>query len=186
MVRIIAFLVAALCWAGSALAQAYPDRPVRIVVPFPPGGAVDILGRMVAQQLGEKWKQSVVVDNRPGGGTVLGASLVAKSPPDGYTILLTVTAHTVNATLMEKLPFDPIKDFAPITMAASGLTILVVNPALPVSCDREFTGSAGLTTRMVSPDAAIVIGAKSLIGSNGSFSMSVAFTVCAVTVRRIV
>jgi tripartite-type tricarboxylate transporter receptor subunit TctC len=142
MVRIIAFLVAALCWTGSALAQAYPDRPVRIVVPFPPGGAVDILGRMVAQQLGEKWKQSVVVDNRPGGGTVLGASLVAKSPPDGYTILLTVTAHTVNATLMEKLPFDPIKDFAPITMAASGLTILVINPALPVSSVSQLVAHA--------------------------------------------
>jgi len=134
MSRIIAVLVAAaLCWAGAAHAQSFPDRSVRIVVPFPPGGAVDILGRMVGQQLGEKWKQPVVIDNRPGGGTVLGASLVAKSPPDGYTILLTVTAHTVNATLMEKLPFDPVKDFAPITMAASGLTILVINPALPVS-----------------------------------------------------
>jgi tripartite-type tricarboxylate transporter receptor subunit TctC len=133
MFRILALLVAALCWAGTVLAQPYPDRSVRIVVPFPPGGAVDILGRTVAQELSEKWKQPVVVDNKPGAGTVLGATQVAKAPPDGYTILLTVTAHTVNATLMDKLPFDPIKDFAPITMAATGLTVLVVNPALPVN-----------------------------------------------------
>jgi tripartite-type tricarboxylate transporter receptor subunit TctC len=76
--------------------------------------------RTVAQPLSEKWKQPVLVDNKPGGGTVLGAALVAKAPPDGYTILLTVTAHAVNATLMDKLPFDPVKDFAPITMAATG------------------------------------------------------------------
>ena len=133
MTRLFALLFAALFWTPGALAQSYPDRPVRLVVPFPPGGAVDILGRTVAQQLSEKWKQSVVVDNKPGGGTVLGASQVAKATPDGYTILLTVTAHTVNASLMEKLPFDPVKDFAPITMAATGLTVLVVNPSLPVS-----------------------------------------------------
>ena len=130
-------LVAALIWGGLAAAQGYPARPVRIVVPFPPAGAVDILGRVVGQKLGEKWKQSVVIENRPGGGTVLGTDIVAKSPPDGHTLLLAVTSHTINATLVDKLPFDPIRDFAPITLAATGLTILVAHPSVPANSVNE-------------------------------------------------
>ncbi len=126
-------IVAALLWTGLAAAQTFPTRPVRIVVPFPPVGAVDILGRLVGQKVGDKWKQSVVIENRPGGGTVLGTDIVAKAFPDGYTILLAVTSHTINATLVDKLPFDPIRDFAPITLAATGLTILVVHPSVPAN-----------------------------------------------------
>ena len=118
---------------GLAAAQTFPVRPVRIVVPFPPAGAVDILGRLVGQKVGDKWKQSVVIENRPGGGTVLGTDIVAKASPDGHTILLAVTSHTINATLVDKLPFDPIRDFAPITLAATGLTILVVHPSVPAN-----------------------------------------------------
>jgi len=135
-------LVAALIWAGLAAAQSYPSRPVRIVVPFPPAGAVDILGRVVGQKLGEKWKQSVVIENRPGGGTVLGTDIVAKSPPDGHTLLLAVTSHTINATLVDKLPFDPIRDFAPITLAATGLTILVAHPSVPANSVNELIALA--------------------------------------------
>ena len=132
MSRIYAFVLGVV-WCGLAAAQAFPVRPVRIVVPFPPAGAVDILGRLVGQKVGDKWKQSVVIENRPGGGTVLGTDIVAKASPDGHTILLAVTSHTINATLVDKLPFDPIRDFAPITLAAIGLTILVVHPSVPAN-----------------------------------------------------
>jgi len=142
MIRIAGLFFAATLWAGAALAQSYPMRPVRIIVPFPPAGAVDILGRLVGQKLGEKWKQSVVVENRPGGGTVLATDLVAKSPADGYTILVAVTSHTINATLVDKLPFDPVKDFAPITLAATGLTILVAHPAVPANSVTELIAFA--------------------------------------------
>jgi tripartite-type tricarboxylate transporter receptor subunit TctC len=138
------FLVfaAALLWASLAAAQTFPTRPVRIIVPFPPAGAVDILARIVGQKLNEKWKQSVVIENRPGGGTVLGTDVVAKSQPDGHTLLLAVTSHTINATLVDKLPFDPIRDFAPISMAATGLTILVVHPSVPANSVTELIAYA--------------------------------------------
>lgn len=142
MVRPFAFCLAALLWAGLACGQSYPARPVRVIVPFPPAGAVDILARVVGQKLGDKWKQSVVVENRPGGGTVLGSDLVAKSAPDGYTLLLAVTAHAVNATLVDKLPFDPVKDFAPITLAATAPNILIVHPSVPANSVAELIAYA--------------------------------------------
>ena len=141
MSRIYAFVLGVV-WCGLAAAQAFPVRPVRIVVPFPPAGAVDILGRLVGQKVGDKWKQSVVIENRPGGGTVLGTDIVAKASPDGHTILLAVTSHTINATLVDKLPFDPIRDFAPITLAATGLTILVVHPSVPANSVTELIAYA--------------------------------------------
>ena len=133
MARLFPFCLAALLWAGLVSAQSFPTRPVRIVVPFPPAGAVDILARVVGQKVGDKWKQGVVVENRPGGGTVLGTDIVAKSPADGYTLLLAVTAHAVNATLVDKLPFDPVKDFATITLAATAPNILIVHPSVPAN-----------------------------------------------------
>jgi tripartite-type tricarboxylate transporter receptor subunit TctC len=139
--RLCAFALA-LAWAGFASAQPYPSRPVRIVVPFPPAGAVDILARVVGQKVSEKWKQSVVIENRPGGGSVLGTDIVAKSAPDGYTLLLAVTAHAVNATLVDKLPFDPVKDFATITLAATAPNILIVHPSVPASTVRELIAYA--------------------------------------------
>ncbi len=142
MLRIAGICLAMTFSIGAALAQSYPTRPVRIIVPFPPAGAVDILGRVVGQKLSEKWKQSVVIENRPGGGTVLGTDLVAKSPADGYTLLVAVTSHTINATLVEKLPFDSIKDFAPITLAATGLTILVAHPTVPANSVTELIAHA--------------------------------------------
>jgi len=141
MKRFLVF-AAALLLVGGVSAQTFPTRPVRIVVPFPPAGAVDILGRVVGQKLNEKWKQSVVIENRPGGGTVLGTDIVAKSAPDGTTLLLAVTSHTINATLVDKLPFDPIKDFAPISLAATGLTILVVHPSVPANSVAELIAYA--------------------------------------------
>jgi len=111
-------------------AGAWPSKPVRIVVPFAPGGTTDILARALAPELGKAFGQTFVVDNKPGAGGNLGADLVAKSPPDGYTLLMgTVGTQAINAALYPKMPFDPLKDLAPITMMAGVPNVLVMNPA---------------------------------------------------------
>ena len=129
--------------ATDALAQAYPSRPVKLVIPFPPGGPLDVIGRAIAQKAGEDWGQSVVVDNRPGAGGNIGADLVAKSSPDGYTILMgALSTHAVNPSLYEKMPYDAVRDFAPITLVAVTPNVLVVNASLPVSSAKEFIAYA--------------------------------------------
>jgi tripartite-type tricarboxylate transporter receptor subunit TctC len=115
-----------------ALAQAYPDRPIRMVVPFPPGGATDIMARLLADGLRQEFDQQVIVDNRPGAGTMIASDLVAKSAPDGYTLLLAATPFVIAPSLYAKVNYDPIKDFVPITQVASIVHVLVVNPQLPV------------------------------------------------------
>ena len=120
-------------------AQAYPSRPVKLVVPFPPGGSLDITGRLIAQRLSEMWGQAVVVENKPGAGGNIGADFVAKSPPDGYTILLgALSTHAVNPNLYAKMPYDAVKDFAPITLIAITPNVLVVNATTPVNNVKEF------------------------------------------------
>lgn len=115
-----------------ALAQ-YPVKPVRVIVPYSPGGAVDSFARVLTQQLSEHWNQSVVVENRPGASTMIGAEQVAKSPADGYTLLLTAELTLVTLPhLYEKIPYDPLRDFAPITALVSATQALVANPSLPV------------------------------------------------------
>jgi tripartite-type tricarboxylate transporter receptor subunit TctC len=112
--------------------QQYPSRPLKLIVPFPPAGATDIVGRIVALKLGERLGQPVVVENRPGAGGSLGSDLAAKSPADGYTILIaTSSTHSIGPAL-QKLPYDPIRDFAPITHVANVPNVLVVSPKLPV------------------------------------------------------
>ena len=138
-------VIAGLAATGDALSQApaYPTRPIRLVVPFPPGGATDILARDVAQKLTEAWGQSVVVDNRPGAGGNIGAELVAKAAPDGYTLLMgTVGTHAINASLYAKMPYDHIRDFAPVILVASVPNVLEVNPALPVNSVAELIAYA--------------------------------------------
>ncbi len=127
---------------GLSYAQDFPVRPVRIVVPFTPGGPVDLLGRVIGDRIASRWKAGVIVDNRPGGGTVIGSDYVAKAPADGYTILLAVTSHAVNATLVEKLPFDPVKDFAPIVLAATAQNILAVSPGVKANSPAELIALA--------------------------------------------
>ena len=123
------------------LAQ-YPQRSIKMIVPFPPAGATDIVGRIVAQKLGERLGQSIVVENRPGAGGSIGSDLVAKSPPDGYTILMaTSSTHSIGPAL-QKLPYDPIKDFAAITHVADVPNVLVVSPKLPVANLKEFIAYA--------------------------------------------
>lgn len=137
MTRLLALLCSFLCVA-SAAAQDFPARQVRIVVPFTPSGPTDVVARVVAERLTARWKQPVVVENRPGAGTVIGTDAVAKAAPDGHTILLSVTAHAVNATLMKKLPYDTVKDLAPLTLIATAPNLLTLNPAQPARSVPEF------------------------------------------------
>jgi len=127
---------------SSALAQTYPAKAVRIVVPFPPGGPADVLGRMLGQKLAERWSQSVVIDNRGGAAGNIGAEFVARSSADGYTLLLNATSQVVNASMYTKLAFDPIKDFTPITEVASYMLVLVVHPSVPVTTLAQFVALA--------------------------------------------
>ena len=117
--------------AVAALAQPFPSKPIRIVVPFTPGGPNDILARLIGQRYTAAWGLQTIVDNRPGGGTVIGSDLVAKSAPDGYTLLMVSTSHAANPSLMPKLPFDTLRDFASVGQAVSSPNVLVVHPSVP-------------------------------------------------------
>lgn len=134
MKTIALVLPLALATTLPAQAQTYPTKPVRIVVTIGPGSAGDLLSRLLAEPLAKGLGQSVIVDNRPGAGGNLAASIVAKSPPDGYNLFLTtISTHGINPTLYRELPFDPIRDFAPITLSATSPNVLVVHPSLPAS-----------------------------------------------------
>ncbi|MFO1312295.1 MAG: tripartite tricarboxylate transporter substrate binding protein [Burkholderiales bacterium] len=122
----------------AARAQDFPTKPVRVIVPFSPGGAVDGPMRLIAQELGKKWGQQVVVENKPGAGATIGAEMVAKAPADGYTLLLASQTNAISATLYPKLPFDAIEDFAAITLIGREPGVLVVHPSLPVKTLPEF------------------------------------------------
>src|ERR1700675_2339097 len=132
-------LAAALAVAASpAHAQTYPNRPIRVVVPFSPGGAVDGPMRVIAQELSKRLGQQVIVDNKPGAGATIGTDVVAKASPDGYTLLLASQTNAISATLYPKLPYDPIEDFAPISLIGREPGVLVVHPSLPVKTLQEF------------------------------------------------
>ena len=120
----------------------YPDKPLRLVVPFPPGGSTEPLARVLSQKLGESFGQQVIVDNRPGAGSTIGAEIVARSPADGYTLLLSSISNAISASLYPKLNFDIVRDFAPITLLATTPGVLVVHPALPVKTVKEFIALA--------------------------------------------
>jgi tripartite-type tricarboxylate transporter receptor subunit TctC len=122
-------------------AQDYPSKPVRLIIPFPPGGSNDVVGRMIAMQLSERLGKQVVVDNRGGAGGVIGTELTANAPHDGYTLQIISLAHAVNPWLY-KLPYDPIKSFTPISILASGPNVLAINPALPVNSVKELLALA--------------------------------------------
>ena len=119
--------------ANGALAAAgeFPSKPVRIISPYPPGGGNDIISRTIAENLTQEWGQNVIVENRAGAGGNVGTDIAAKSPPDGYTMVMGSLSHAINASLYSKLPFDPVGDFAPITLIASGSYVLVAHPSLP-------------------------------------------------------
>jgi tripartite-type tricarboxylate transporter receptor subunit TctC len=131
-------LVALCAVSAGALAQAYPAKPIRIVVGFPPGGGNDIIARLVGAKMQESWGQSVVIDNKPGANSIIAAEFVAKSAPDGYTLLVNATGGmSVNPVLYSKLPYDSLRDFVPISMVGSFPLVLVVHPSVPVNSVQE-------------------------------------------------
>jgi tripartite-type tricarboxylate transporter receptor subunit TctC len=134
-------IILALAFAGSASAQSYPAKPVRLLVGFAPGGGTDIIGRLLAQKLTERWSEPVVVENKLGASGNIAAEVVAKSPPDGYTLLMAFSSHASNAAL-SKLPFDIKKDFSSITLVGSGPALILANPALPAKTLAELIAYA--------------------------------------------
>jgi tripartite-type tricarboxylate transporter receptor subunit TctC len=142
--RFLTLAAAALLAAFSASAAAqsdYPNRPVRLIIPFPPGGSNDVVGRMIGDQLGKQLGKQMIVDNRAGAGGVIGTEVASKAAPDGYTLLVISLAHAVNPWLY-KLPYDPIKAFAPIGVMGSGPNVVAINPSLPVNSIKELVALA--------------------------------------------
>ena len=145
MRTIVAML--ALCFAAPLQAQnpadSFPSKPVRLIIPFPPGGATDITGRLIGEKLQAKWGQPVVIENRPGAGGNIGADLVAKAPPDGYTLVLGVTgSHGINISLHKRMPYHPLKDFEPITQATVYPNAIIVHPSFPANNLQELIALA--------------------------------------------
>ena len=136
-------LILAATSAPDAAAQAFPSKPVKLVIPFPPGGSLDNIGRLIAQKLSEAWGQQVVIENKPGAGGNIGADLVAKSPADGYAVVMgALSTHAVNPNLYAKMPYDAAKDFAPISLVAITPNVLIVNAAMPVTSVKEMIAYA--------------------------------------------
>ena len=133
---------AVLIAAHTGHAQEFPVKPVRIIIPSSPGGGTDILARQLSVKLTERWGQQVIIDNRPGAGQMIGISLVAKSPPDGYTLVMTATPLALNSALYKKVPYDPIRDFAPVTQVAAMPNLLVTHPTLPARNLRQMIALA--------------------------------------------
>jgi len=135
-IQVVMFMLGAL--AGSAPAQTYPSKPVRMLVPTTPGGSVDTLARTIGPKLAERWGQQIIVDNRPGAGGTIAGDLTAKAPPDGYVLMLgTIAALCTNVSLQKKIPYDPIKDFAPVSLVATQNLMLVVHPSVPAKSVKE-------------------------------------------------
>jgi len=132
----------AMAVAGSAFTQEFPSKPVRFIVPYDPGGNTTLLARLVGEKLSHGWGQQVLVDNRPGGNTVIGTEAMVRSAPDGYTILLVTSTHVIGPLLNAKLPYDSVKDFAPVATLARSDLILVANPAVPANNLRELIALA--------------------------------------------
>ncbi|HEY4374448.1 MAG TPA: tripartite tricarboxylate transporter substrate binding protein [Burkholderiales bacterium] len=145
LLRTLAFscAVATLPAAHAQGAADFPSRPIRLVVPFPPGGATDIASRLIAEHMSADWKQAVTVDNRPGAGGNIGSDVVAKSPPDGYTLIMGVTgSHAINISLYAHMPYDPVKDFEAISQVAVVPNVVVVHPSVPARTLQEFVALA--------------------------------------------
>jgi tripartite-type tricarboxylate transporter receptor subunit TctC len=141
--RRLLFFIAFLALPLAAAAQNYPSKPVRMIIPWAPGGTTDILGRVLAQKMGEKWGQAVVIDNRAGAAGNIGTEAAARSPADGYTLLVgTMSSHAMNPFLYASMSFDPVNDLAPISLVANVATVLVVPPSLPVNSVNELIALA--------------------------------------------
>jgi tripartite-type tricarboxylate transporter receptor subunit TctC len=138
-----AALLLLLLTASTCAAQAYPAKPIRLIVPFPAGGIADVFARVIGGKYGEAWGQQVVVENRAGAGGNIGAEAVAKSPPDGYTLVMgSIGTHAVNVSLFSKLPYDPVRDFAPVALVMEAEGLLVLHPSVPVKSVKELLALA--------------------------------------------
>ncbi len=140
-IKVLGLLLALAALAVPAAADDYPSRTIRLIIPFPPGGSNDVVGRIVANQLGQKLGQSVFVDNRAGAGGVVGTDVAAKSAPDGYTLLVISVAHAVDPWIYKE-PYDPIKDFVPVGILGTGTNVLTVNPKVPIHSVQELLAFA--------------------------------------------
>lgn len=140
--RITAYAFAVSTLAASASAQSYPVKPIRMIVPFAPGGNTDIIARVFAPRMGENLGQQIVVENRGGAGSVIGTEVVARAAPDGYMLLVVSAAHTINPAMIRKLPYDSVKDFTPISLIADVPTAFVVHPSLPARTVKELIAIA--------------------------------------------
>jgi len=138
LLRLLALALLALPFVARAYGEDYPSRPIHVVVPFSPGGAVDGPMRLIAQELGKRLGQPVVVENKPGAGATIGTDIVAKAAPDGYTLLLASQTNAISATLYSKLPFDPVGDFTPITLIGREPGVVVVHPSVPAKTLQAF------------------------------------------------
>jgi tripartite-type tricarboxylate transporter receptor subunit TctC len=141
-ITLLAGALGILAGAANATAESFPTRPIRLIVPYPAGGGTDIVGRVLGQKLHESLGQPVVIDNRGGAGGTIGTAVVAKSAPDGYTLLLVPTSHVINPSIYAKLPYDTAKDFAPISMVASAAILMAVPPSVPADTVRGFIEAA--------------------------------------------
>jgi tripartite-type tricarboxylate transporter receptor subunit TctC len=144
MIRWVAFLLCALAFTPSIAQDAYPSRPVRFILPFPPGGGTDILGRIIAERLSANLGQPVVIENRGGAGGNVGAEAAARSAPDGYTIVLVAPSLAISPSLYSKLNYDPVKDFAPVSLVATVPNVMVTHPSVPAQTLQEFIALARL------------------------------------------
>jgi tripartite-type tricarboxylate transporter receptor subunit TctC len=143
MKKLLVLLVTACGFTASATAQVFPAKPIRLIVPYAPGGSADILARTIGAKLGERLGQPVVIDHRPGAGTVIGTDATAKSAPDGYTVMLgTISTHAINPAFNSKLPFDPVRDFTPISLVASIPFVMLVHPSVQAKTVQEFIALA--------------------------------------------
>ena len=142
LVRLSALATLACPAPVPAADASYPTRPIRFITPYAPGGSTTTVARFLGPKLTESWGQQVIVDNRPGGNTIIGTQTLARSTPDGYTIILTTNAHVINPSLMPKLPYDPIRDFAPVGNVYRSEFVLVINPSLPATTLQEFIALA--------------------------------------------
>src|ERR1700719_1029426 len=142
-IRALAALAALAAASGAALAQGtFPSRPVHLLVPFPPGGAVDIVARTLGDELSKRWGQPIVVENRPGAGGTIAAEVAAKAAPDGYTIILVASGHAIVSYLYPNLPYDPVKDFTPLALVASSPNMLLVRADSPYRSIADVLGAA--------------------------------------------
>ena len=132
----------ALLLAGPATAQSWPSKPVRFIVPYAPGGSSDVIARLLGQKLGEAFGQTFVIDNRPGAGSMVGTDIAAKSAPDGYTLLLSDMPHTINPAIYVKVPYDPVRDFSPVTVVGTSPMFLFVHPKFEANSVKDFVALA--------------------------------------------